>query len=96
MTFSVTGTTVSGNGSMNGIQCLDTTTCDLLGYYPSTGSLSGTVSGNTISVTYTGTVNGCNNGPWNGTFSGTLSGSTITGDLYLQGVYASRITLTRQ
>jgi len=100
MTFSVANNAVSGSGSMDGIECENTSDCTFDDYDNSAGSVAGTVSGTTIHVNYSGTTTSgsCAGGSWDLTLTGNLSGTTITGSLSKPGYseFSGSFRLTKQ
>jgi RHS repeat-associated protein len=96
MMLYVSNNVVSGSGTISGLVCWYTPSCEIAGYGNGSGGVSGTVSNNSISVGFAGTTMSgpCDGFTFNFAITGALSGNTITGTLGSFG--PSTLTLTRQ
>jgi MBG domain-containing protein/List-Bact-rpt repeat protein/Regulator of Chromosome Condensation (RCC1) repeat protein/Big-like domain-containing protein len=94
LVLSVSGGTVSGSGTENGIPCFNAD-CSVDSYPTITGPVSGSVSGNTISVNFSGVANG---GACDGQSVGTSFTATMINSTTISGTTPSgrAFTYTKQ
>ena len=82
MVITQNGTTISGSGNWNGAPCWDISTCGILDFAETSGTVTGsTANCPTVSFDYSGTymTGNCSGQGTSGTYTLTLNGNTLSG-----------------